>query len=84
MSILKIIELNDSIMLEVKNEYSKLRYTKSDIKLNIKRKKQFVLMNKFISFADKLENKKVPIFLKNPFKKYKNKLIKSNKYETLL
>ena len=83
MSILKIIELNDSIMLEVKNEYSKLRYTKSDIKLNIKRKKQFVLMNKFISFADKLENKKVPIFLKNPFKKYKNKLIKSNKYETL-
>lgn len=70
-------------MLEVKNEYSKLRYTKSDIKLNKKRKKQFVLMNKFISFADKLENKKVPIFLKNPFKKYKNKLIKSNKYETL-
>lgn len=81
---MEIKEKEKFIEFKSDNKYSLLRYTKADIKLNKKRKRQFVIFSRYISFVEKLENSKHLSLLSRPFIKSKMKIQKDFKYETLV
>lgn len=80
---MKLVEGNGNLTLKVENKYSDLRYSKSDIKLNKKRKKQFTRIKKSISLLEKVEKNTRCKWIKTPVQSYKKKLMSSKKYDSL-
>ena len=80
---MKIKEFDGYISLDCDNEYSALRYTKADIKLNNKRKRQYFLYTRLLTFLERIEENKRFKFLRNVSLNIKNRIIKSRKYDTL-